>query len=183
MDTSEQVSSLAELVDQRNAIDAEIAKVIGRPALQGHIGEWIAARAFDIELHDDATKAGSDGVFRSGRLAGKSVNVKWYAAREGILDIPASLPDVLLALCGPRRDASSSRGGHRPLVIAEVFAFDARGLVDKLGVRGVKIGIATSVRREEWEAARVWRSASAIIDVGDVGEAVLARFRECEPAG
>jgi hypothetical protein len=39
-----------------------------------------------------------------------------------------------------------SLGGTRPLVIEEVFLFDGPGLVSRLQERGVRIGVATSVR-------------------------------------
>lgn len=60
---------LAALLRQRNSIDADISSLIARPALPGHIGEFIAAAVFDIQLEGSATRAGYDGVFRSGSLA------------------------------------------------------------------------------------------------------------------
>src|SRR4051794_10887323 len=45
------LARLADLLREKNAIDREIAAVLGRPALQGHAGEYIAAAVFDIELH------------------------------------------------------------------------------------------------------------------------------------
>ncbi len=56
------------LLRERNAIDAELARLIQRPMTSGHLGEWIAARVFDIELEDPAVAAGIDGRFRSGPL-------------------------------------------------------------------------------------------------------------------
>jgi hypothetical protein len=148
--------ALASLLRRRNSVDAEIARLIGRPALQGHIGEFIAAEVFDIELHTSATNTGHDGVFRSGPLAGRTVDVKWYARREGILDLPRHPADHLLVLTGAAGPAGSSAGTHRPLVVEEVFLFDVEALVARLRERGVAQGIATSVRLEEWERARVW---------------------------
>jgi hypothetical protein len=49
MDSS-RLSRLAELVQRRNLIDAEIATLIGRPALTGHLGEFIVAQVFDIDV-------------------------------------------------------------------------------------------------------------------------------------
>ncbi len=147
---------LATLLRQRNAIDADISALIGRPALPGHIGEFIAAAVFDIQLEGSANKAGHDGIFRSGPFAGATVNVKLYGKREGLLDIPPAVPGYFLVLTGPRSAAMTSRGGTRPLVIEEVFLFDGPGLVSRLQERGVRIGVATSVRTEEWEHARVW---------------------------
>lgn len=96
---------LASLLGQRNAVDADIASVIGRPAVVGHIGEFIAAEVFDIDLERSATRPGYDGVFRSGPLAGATVNIKFYGKREGLLDIPPSVPRPL-----PRADGPPVRG-------------------------------------------------------------------------
>ncbi len=72
------IRRLAALIGTKNAADAAIAEMIGRPCQIGHVGEWIAAQVFDIELHPSAAVEASDGVFRAGSLAGRSVNVKWY---------------------------------------------------------------------------------------------------------
>ena len=39
---------LARLLNDRNSIEREIGEIIGRPALTGHIGEYIAAEIFNI---------------------------------------------------------------------------------------------------------------------------------------
>ena len=41
----------------------------------GHLGEWIAAQVFDIELERSAYIGGQ---FRTGPLQGQTVNMKWY---------------------------------------------------------------------------------------------------------
>ena len=41
---------LAGLLRARNANEAEITQVIGRPAQLGHIGEYIAGQIFDVAL-------------------------------------------------------------------------------------------------------------------------------------
>ena len=46
----EAVQQLAKLLAERNAVDARIAALIGRPALAGHVGEFLAAQVFYIEL-------------------------------------------------------------------------------------------------------------------------------------
>lgn len=84
------------------------------------------------------------------------MNVKLYGKREGLLDIPPAVTDYFLVLTGPRPATMTSQGGTRPLVIEEVFLFDGPGLVSRLQERGVRIGVATSVRNDEWEQARVW---------------------------
>ena len=75
---AEDVRMIASLLHERNAIDERIAGVIGRPMTAGHLGEWIAAQIFDIELEASAVTAAVDGQFRSGPLLGRTVNVKWY---------------------------------------------------------------------------------------------------------
>ncbi|WP_176946770.1 hypothetical protein [Lentzea fradiae] len=41
---------MAQLLRERNRIDAELSAIIGRPALTGHLGRWIAAQVFGVEL-------------------------------------------------------------------------------------------------------------------------------------
>ena len=72
------LARVASLLHERNAIDAELARLIQRPMTSGHLGEWIAAQVFDIELEASAVAAGIDGRFRSGPLQGRTVNIKWY---------------------------------------------------------------------------------------------------------
>src|SRR5208282_1931728 len=81
--TDDEVAHIARLLSQRNAIDDTIAAVIQRPMTAGHLGEWIAAQVFGIELEQSAVTASIDGRFRSGPLQGCSVNVKWYLKQEG----------------------------------------------------------------------------------------------------
>jgi len=151
---------LAELIRTRNRTEGEITAIIGRPAQIGHLGEYIAAKIFSIRLHESAVHKGSDGEFTDGPLAGCSVNIKWYARCEGILDInPAGIPDYYLVLAGPRADVGSSRGRVRPWVIESVFLFDALKLTEALRRRGVKLGIATSVAQHLWEAAEIYPEA------------------------
>lgn len=154
----DELRKLAALIRRRNAIDAEIAEVIGRPALIGHVGEYLAAEIFDITLHESAVHKGSDGYFAAGRLAGKSVNIKFYSANVGVLDISRqSPPDHYLVLTGARTAAATSRGETRPWEIDAAFLFNHAALVSELSGR-VKIGVATSVRRHYWDAAEVYPS-------------------------
>ena len=157
----ERLRRLASLIRQRNDVDREIATIIGRPAHPGHIGEFVAAEIFDIDLHESATHKGEDGHFASGPLAGRSVNVKKSSTDEGLLNIrPDALPDFFLVLTGPRTQAASSRGTTQPWTIEQVFLFEAAPLVEQLRERGVRIGIATSVRRHLWDDAMIYPSPS-----------------------
>ncbi len=74
----DELRRLAALLMERNALDAKIAEVIGRPMTAGRAGEWIAARAFGIRLEKSASQAAIDGRFGPGPLAGRSVNITWY---------------------------------------------------------------------------------------------------------
>src|SRR5262249_49473908 len=103
-DVDRDLDVLADLLRRRNEIDRIIAAHIGRPAQLGHLGEYIAERIFDIQLHVSAAHPDSDGVFRSGPTAKRPVNVKWYTRDEGLLDLSTRVLDDLLylVLTGPR---------------------------------------------------------------------------------
>lgn len=153
----DQLGRLAALIKERNKVEVEITAIIGRPVQVGHIGEYIAAHIFDLSLHDSAVTKGSDGIFQSGPLAGRSVNVKWYGKQEGMLDInPNGAPDYYLVFTGPLATALSSKGMTRPWVISSVFLFEATPLVATLQAANVKIGVATGVKKALWEAAKLY---------------------------
>jgi len=152
-----ELERLAEVLTEMNAIGNRISDITGRPATIGHTGEYIASRIFDIELEESASAKAIDGRFRSGKLAGRTVNIKWYGKLEYMLDItPDELPDFYLVMTGPKNQGSVSRGGIRPWVISHVFLFKAAELARELHARGVKIGTATSVVKHEWEVAEIY---------------------------
>ena len=152
----DELARLAELVKRRNALECEITELIARPASIGHIGEFIASRIFNISLQHSASSKGIDGHFSDGRLSGRSVNIRWYAMREGLLDItPDFLPDYYLVLVGPRSPLMTSRGRTRPWTIESVHIFDTSMLIEQLQSRGVKLGIACSVANSFWANAEV----------------------------
>ena len=174
----EELRVLAALLMKRNDIDAQIAQLIERPMTSGHLGEYIAAKIFDIALETSAAAPAIDGRFRSGPPVGKTVNVKWYLKQEGVLDV--SLSDALdyyLVLTGPRSAAASSKGGIRPWRIDAVYLFDSKDLVADLTSRGVKVGVATGVRNSQWEAAEIYpASATSALPVSARQSAQLALF-------
>ena len=152
-----ELERLAEVISEYNSLGNRISEITDRPATIGHTGEYIAAHVFDIELEDSATAKGFDGVFRSNNLAGRTVNVKWYTKLEFLLDInPGAVPDFFLVMTGPKSPAQSSRGTMRPWIINHVFLFNGPELMTELKARGVKIGVATSVRKHEWQAAEIY---------------------------
>lgn len=153
----EQLEPLAKLIRDKNKIESEIANIIGRPALIGHVGEYIASHIFCIELEKSANNKSIDGRFINGFLADKTVNIKYYGKQEGILDITQNnLPDFYLVMAGPKSGAVSSRGTTRPWLISSVFLFDAKELIRQLQINNVKIGIATSVRAYMWDEAMIY---------------------------
>ncbi len=173
----DKITELAQLIKTRNEVDNLIAASINRPALVGHIGEYIASQIFDIELCDSATAQAIDGVFRSGTLKGKSVNIKCYGKKENILDImPKVLPDFYLVLTGPKGELSSSKGKTRPFAINSVFLFNAKQLMEVLISRKVKIGIATSVISSLWDSAEIYPKQSALLQVTEEMRQQLAKF-------
>lgn len=131
----------------------ESSQFIKRPALTGHLGEFIASRVFAIDLEASATSRGMDGRFHDGAVAGRSVNIKCYP-KLATLDIRADAhPEFFLVLAGPRGSATTSRGASRPFVIDHVVLFEAEPLCAELQARGVKIQTGTSLLRAQWDAA------------------------------
>ena len=173
-----QLIELVALLRQYNQIGSQIAAIIGRPAQIGHIGEFIASQIFDIELEKIANAKAIDGRFRVGALAGKSVNIKWYAKHENILDVtPVVLPDYYLVLTGPKASPMASSGGVRPWLIQAAYLFDATHLLAILQRQGVNIGIATSVKTALWLEAMLYpQQQSAIYQLSDQQKALLALF-------
>ena len=155
--TDDELAQIARLLTERNAIDDTIAAIIDRPMTSGHLGEWIAAQVFDIELERSASTAAIDGRFRSGPLQGQTVNVKWYLKQEGLLDISQSPAlDNYLVLTGPRSSLLTSRGGTRPWRIDHVYLFHAPTLLAEQRARGVKTGVAASVLKRQWTSAEIY---------------------------
>jgi hypothetical protein len=173
--SSAELMSIAMLLRERNRIDARIADIVGRPVVSGHLSDWIAAQIFDIELEPSANSA-IDGRFRSGALAGRTVNVKHYTRNQGLLDMTDSEAlDYYLVMTGPR---GPTAGTHRPWSIEHVYLFDAQALYDELSAQLRRIGVATSVRAEYWRAAEVYPDpARPALALGPKQTAALASFK------
>jgi hypothetical protein len=177
------LAELAELLRERNVIDACIGRLINRPMTAGHAGEWIASRIFDIELEPSAVAKAIDGRFRSGPLAGRSVNVKWYLKRENLLDMTEDPSlDYYLVLAGPKASSRDDRT-LRPWRIDAVYLFDAQALLAQQRARGVKTGIAAGVRAEQWQAAEIYptQTCQALI-LGEDERDKLRLFTPAPPA-
>lgn len=168
---------LAEATRRLNAVGAEITRITDRPANRGTTGEFIAARIFDIALHGSGTHKGSDGRFTTGQLAGKLVNIKWYANDTGLLDTNLTPEDDLyyVVMTGDRTPATSSRGKAAPWVISYAFVFWDGPLCDAL--KG-KRGTAVSVPRYLWDAAEVFPdSRSKLLVLTEQQKSLLRLFR------
>jgi hypothetical protein len=172
------IEKIAAHLQARNAIDHGIAAIINRPMTSGHLGEWLASKLFDIELEPNAVTAAIDGRFATGALAGKTVNVKWYLKREGLLDVSVSdVLDYYLVLSGPASPLASSRDGVRPWCISAVYLFDARDLLADLQSRNLRTGVAASVRTALWRAAEIYPTANnPSLVVGPEQAALLELF-------
>jgi hypothetical protein len=178
VDREESITLVAQLVRERNAIDARLAGIMRRPMVSGHLGEWLASQIFDIELEESAVARGFDGRFRSGTLQGRTVNIKWYLKREDLLDTTESAAlDYYLVLAGPASAAVSSRGGTRPWRIDAVYLFNAPQLHTEQLARGVKLGTASSVRKQQWTAAEIYPSANRLLLLTSRQTELLRMFR------
>jgi hypothetical protein len=83
-----------------------------------------------------------------------------------------------LVLCGPKATTMTSRGGTRPWAIENVYLFDAAQLRADQARRGIKSGVASSVRAELWSAAEIYpRAAAPWLAVAAEQAAALAQFR------
>ncbi|MEU6077633.1 hypothetical protein [Micromonospora sp. NPDC047074] len=173
---TETLRQLAALLRTRDELDARIAALTGRSARPGDVGEFIAAQVFDIELAATATQAGYDGIFRSGPLAGRTVNVKTYGDALTGIDISPYQCDFYLVLSGPPRQPGAVR--HHQWRISAAYLFEASALLDTLAARGVKIGVATSLRRGDVEAAQVFpvTGQTALLRLAPEQTALLSEF-------
>ena len=109
-----ELERLSELIHAKNKIGGEIADIIGRPSLVGHVGEYIASKIFNIQLEMTATAKGIDGYFTDGVIANRTVNIKWYGKKENVLDIDSKYPtDYYLVMTGPKSSAMTSKGEKR----------------------------------------------------------------------
>jgi hypothetical protein len=129
---------LADLIHVSNYVNGRISQIIGRPANIGALGEHIASRIFEIDLHENAVTKASNGTFRlPPALAGRSGSIKFYSRMGGLFDMAASLdrashPEYYLVLSGPIPKSATTKGTQAPLVIECVYLFDADLLLSKL---------------------------------------------------
>ena len=65
-------------------------------------------------------------------------------------------PGTACSHCVGTSDGASSRGGVRPWTIVSVHLFDASELAGDLRKRGLKVGVASSVRQVLWQEAEIY---------------------------
>jgi hypothetical protein len=178
----EDLRKLAALLHERDEIEARIAGLTGRSARQGDVGEFIAARVFDIALAPNAVQAGYDGHFRSGELAGRTVNVKTYGSATAGIDISAHECDYYLVLSGPSKPVGA--GPHYRWQLSAVYLFDAKALIAEFNNRKVKIGIATSLRVSDLAAAQIYPAEGphSMLTLTDDQRLMLSLFCDTSPA-
>lgn len=182
-DKLEELKQLAEAVKRKNAADTEISRIILRPTERGHAGEYIAVSIFGICPEQSASHKGTDGKFTDGNLRGKTVNIKWYGKRQGILDMNL-VADYYLVMTGPKSMAVSSRRTISPWVIEGVFLFNGAKLRGQLKARGIaRIGTATSVAQELWKEAEIYpEQRNNELEITKEQRGLLALFAESRPS-
>jgi hypothetical protein len=177
-DALDSVTAVARLVRERNELDGEIARIINRPAVAGHLGEWLASQLFDIDLEPPDSAEAFDGRFASGPLATRTVNIEWISKRDEDLDVTSSRPvDFHLVFTGPKALALTTKGIARPVRIDACFLFDARGREAQEATGGATSGAASSVLAEEWDAAEIFpRPNNPLLPIDPEAHGVLALF-------
>ncbi|BEL05762.1 hypothetical protein Q0Z83_039530 [Actinoplanes sichuanensis] len=170
------LADLASLLRDRDEIERRIAGITGRSARQGDIGEFIAAHVFDIELTSTTVEAGYDGWFRSGPLEGRTVNVKTYGSAAAGIDISSHACDYYLVLTGPPKPTGPVQ--HHRWSISAIYLFETQRLLAEFISRGVRIGVATSLRAGDLAAAQLYpvHGAHALLNLTAEQREGLARF-------
>ena len=173
----EQIKEFSELINQRNEIDHKIVKYTRRPAEKGHIAEWVASKAFPINLNERGNQSEYDGIFNSGDLKGKYVDIKYHAVNNHIMNINSKLTSevYLLVFTGPYESAQSSKGKDRPFCISNIYLFNENELYEKLK-NWVKISVATSVRKTYWEEKEIYPNNKENFDL-ELNREVIELFR------
>lgn len=145
---------LAGLIRTRNQWEREVAAIAGRPALISHLGEFIAARIFNIRLDSSAGHKASDGVFADGPLAGAGVNIRWYSRHESRLDLAPGYPDYYLVLAGPKPTPEDEHALTRAWLVEAVYLFSSARLLDQL--KDSPLEIVTLLPPQLWQAAELY---------------------------
>ena len=76
---------------------------------------------------------------------------------------PDALPDFFLVMTGPKAKTPTSKVAIRPWLIDYVFLINAAELMVELNASGVKIGVAKSVQKHEWQAAEIFPNKRSMV--------------------
>lgn len=160
-DQADDLAMVATLIRDRNAVDRDLAKAIGRWPHDGAVAEIIAACVFDINLAAAANNPSSDGEFRTGPLAGKSVNIKYRRLRRGLINLgkssdPRAHPDYYLQLTGRWFGVKASSRADAPFTIEEVHLFESEALLAVLRAANRQSGVGGSFPRDRWRQAMIF---------------------------
>lgn len=158
--TVNDLTHLADLIRIRNFVNSSISKIINHPAEVGHIAEYLLGKILDIELHDAANIKATDGIFRTGALAGKSVNVKYRAAQNRLLNLEEVLDPSLhahfyLAVQGPKSPSKRSAGRELPFLIDSMYLFESTVLIPRITKPGQE-HLGRFVPTALWQEAMVY---------------------------
>lgn len=121
-------------------------------------------------------------MFGSGALAEKSVNIKYYARMQSLLDMSASVDPAdhagyYLVLTGLRGSAGSSRGQLFAFSISAVYLFDSHQVIAGQTRRNVKLGVASSVPNPLWTAAMIYpEQVNPLLQLTEVQRQMLSLF-------
>jgi hypothetical protein len=154
---SNNISSLAGLLQQRNGIDQRIAEIIGQAAEPQRIADAVADAVFDIEPAGGARYS----RFRSGPAVGKTVSVQYSFRQTGLLNLypypkNADLPDYFLVLTGPDGTAIQYHHQTTPFTIAAAYLFDGIEIATELRYVGEKLATGSRAEQKLWHAAMIY---------------------------
>lgn len=151
------LSHLAELVRARNAVESNIANLLGSAVNLDTVGEFIAANVCGIRLIPSVQHNEFAGIFTNAALMGKTVDIRWYTRREGFLNVHTDpTPDYTLVLAGPKLDQNEARALVNPWIITSVYLFHTQELLHTLRTRSVRVGPRVSVNSQLWEQAEIF---------------------------
>ena len=103
----------------------------------------------------------TESTLRQYALADTAIALGWAPRDAEGIDRDLGLSGTSAAhRAGFRELAGSSRGSTRPWCIQAVYLFEARQLRSEQIARGVRRGVASSVIKQQWEAAEIYPSAS-----------------------
>ena len=150
---------LVSVLRVNSASSQAVRDVLERLGSSGNIGELLAKNLFAVQHERAISRASFAGRFGSGKLAGQTVKVTYNATRTWQIPIgePNQYPNYYLVFAGPKDTGAKDSGRVRQARFKEAFLFEAAPLIQRLREQGTRLRPnATSVKTEEWEAARIY---------------------------